>query len=88
MEMSWLTKLNLDTNSLKEIPDNFDKLVNLKVLTFNENGIKVLPQSLKVMKDKADKFSVVSNSIEVIPDFITDFKLMDTGNEAIYRIFL
>jgi hypothetical protein len=84
-----LTRLHLDGNSIKQIPDLLgEKLVNLEVLTLSNNNLKQLPQTLKNL-DKLYSMHLANNRFEQFPEILCNFnslKYLDLTSNRLAKL--
>jgi len=66
--------LDISSNSLNEIPDNFDKFADLEEVIFDDNDIIKLPKSLNKCK-KLRYISINKTKIAVLPKWLGKLNL-------------
>lgn len=71
VDITNLTKLNLEANNLLEIPDDFGGLCYLKDLRLRRNRLRALPISMCMM-DVLETLDISNNLIESIPHEFSD----------------
>ena len=82
-----LESLDISSNSLNEIQDNFDKLENLQEVIFDDNDIIKLPKTLIKCK-KLRYISINKTKIAVLPKWLEKLNLesLELGNNYIESI--
>jgi protein-tyrosine phosphatase len=75
VDITSLTRLNLEANNLLEIPDDFGGLCYLRELRLRRNRLRALPSSMCMM-DTLEVLDISNNLIEAIPHEFSDMSAL------------
>ncbi len=72
-----ITVLDLHKQKLKELPDKFDKLINLHTINLHKNKLKDLPPSLSSCK-QLRSLNISNNKFDALPSVVCELPQLRT----------
>ena len=79
LDFTWLKKLDLTNNQLREIPDSITRLQNLSVLNLTNNQLREIPDSITRLQNLS-VLNLRNNQLREMPDSITRLQNLSVLN--------